>query len=146
MPKQPISEERLSYKVLLFRKNKGMRLFESVIFLLGLGLVWTSFPARSSSFIMGLVADILITLFSPPAIYLLLFRPHYLLFSDRLEIRWGGRKRVLLLKDLEQEFGLPYVYLSGSRKVAILVSDAFLGALNGQLEVVKRGWISNEGN
>ncbi|MBA4544134.1 MULTISPECIES: hypothetical protein [Thermoactinomyces] len=136
---QLVREERSSYKVLLFRKSKRMRLFESLIFLLGLGAVWLSCPPRSSGFIMGLVADILITLFLPPAIYLFLFRPHYLLFPDRLEICWGKRKKVLPLRDLEQEFGLPYVYLFGSRKIAILVSDAFLGALNGQLEVVKRG-------
>jgi hypothetical protein len=132
--------EKTSYGTLLYRKTKTLRILESMVFLVGIVVVWRLFPLRSTGFVAGVIADVLIALFLTPAIYLILLRPRYALYQDRLLVRHGKKETIFPLKEMEQEFGLPYVYLVRRTKVIILASNAFLDQLNGQLEVVKRGW------
>ncbi|TCS93270.1 hypothetical protein [Hazenella coriacea] len=136
---KPIIEERSSYNVLLVRKNWSMRIFDTSLFLLGLGFLFIFFEFRSPPFIAGAIAIAVLSIFIAPALFRFIGRPHYKLYQDHLVVRIWNREKSIPLTDMERDFDLPYFYRVRKKRTPLLVSDNFLGELNNRLEVIKRG-------
>lgn len=132
-------EEKTSYPTLLLRKNRLMKLLETIFFIAGLGIILLLFEFRSpamitASFVLAIFSFVLV-----PFVYWLILRPHYLLYSDRLIVKMGRKQETYTLSQMERDLGLSYLYLVGDKRVFLLVSDDFLEGLNSQLEVIRRG-------
>lgn len=136
---QLIAEEYTSYTTLLYRKMRWMRLSESIAFILGLIIIIMSLPFRSLPFFIAVISLALAVFFGFPFLYKSWLRPHYLLYTDRLQIRTRTRTKTIPLKQIKKEFDLPYIYVILNKRESLLVSNHFLKKLNGQLEVVKHG-------
>jgi hypothetical protein len=142
MTKQALIEERPSYFTLLYRKNGTLRLLETVLFLAGFALLFAKFPFRSPEFVQAAVLLAAGVMMGAPAVYLVVFRPMYILYPDRLVMKSRGREETWMLTEIEKDFDLPYVYNIRGRRVPLLVGNRFLEELNVRLEVIKRGWNS----
>lgn len=139
MDKQPLIEESSSYQTLLYRKNRTMRYVEIVIFLVGLGLIWSLLIYRTASFNIAVISLAVILYFISPLFYRIIAKPHYALYADRLEVRTGKKVESIPLVEIIREHDLPYIYRIRKKRTPVLVSNAFLDELNAQLEVIKRG-------
>lgn len=136
---KPIIEERSSYNVLLVRKNWNMRIFDTSLFLIGLGLLFLVFEFRSPPFIVGAIAIAVLSVFIAPALFRSVARPYYRLERDQLIVRIWNKEKSIPLADIERDFDLPYFYRVRKKRTPLLVSDHFLDELNSRLEVIKRG-------
>lgn len=72
-----------------------------------------------------------------PLLYLLIFRPRYILSEDRLTICRGKSEQVIPLES-EQMIDLHYLQ-SGNTRIPLLVSDKFLENVKIQLENMRHG-------
>ncbi|RAL22046.1 hypothetical protein [Thermoflavimicrobium daqui] len=142
MNQQPIYEEKTSYRVLLTRKNRMMKIIENGFILLGLFLLLVFFEWRSMTFIIGFVILIIFILFVIPFLYLLMFHPRYILYNDRLVVQIGNRTDSIPISEIKHSQDLPYYFQIRGKRTPLLVSDECLEHLNLQLEVIKRGWNS----
>jgi hypothetical protein len=140
MGKQPICEEQTPYLVLLYRKNRTMKMLETGLFVTGLALLTLWFPFRSRGYLAGAALWAIVTLLLSPALYRVFARPHYILFPDRLVIRSAGKEESVPLTQIGHESDLPYLYVVRGKRTAILAGDRFLEQLNLHLEGIKRGW------
>lgn len=136
---KPIIEERSSYNVLLVRKNWMMRIVDTSLFLIGLGILFFIFEFRSPSFIAGAIAVAVLSVVIAPWLFRLIARPYYRLDQDRLIIQIWNKEKSIPLTDIERDFDLPYFYRVRKKRTPLLVSDNFLDELNSRLEVIKRG-------
>ncbi|MGA8941639.1 MAG: hypothetical protein WB502_02835 [Thermoactinomyces sp.] len=137
---QLIAEEYTSYTTLLYRKKRWMRFSESIAFISGLIIILMSLPDRSLPFFIAVIILSFAVFLGFPFFYKIWLRPHYLLYKDRLQIRTRMCTKTISLKQIKQEFDLPYIYVIQNKRESLLVSNQFLKKLNGQLEVIKYGW------
>jgi hypothetical protein len=140
--KTPIIEEKTAYKVLLYRKNRTLRLLETFFFLLGFTFMALRFEFRSPAMIAGTLVLALGVIFAVPAVYLAIVKPRYALYKDKLVIQLGKKAETYHLTEIEKEIDLPYIFQIKNKRTPLLVSDDFLSELNVRLEVIKRGWES----
>lgn len=136
---QLIQEESTSYNVLLYRKNRALRLWEIGVFLLALLLVAPYFEFRSLSFVIVLLLLGAGVMLAVPALYRLIYRPRYTLYSHHLLIRLGKRKDRYPLTDIQPAYDMPYIYLIQGKKIPLLVSDSFIESLNTRRNLIARG-------
>ncbi|WP_089969590.1 hypothetical protein [Lihuaxuella thermophila] len=134
-----IKEEKTPYKVLLYRKNRTLRLLETFFFLLGFIFVFLRFEFRSPAMIAATLLLAVGVIFVVPAVYRVLFKPRYVLYKDKLVIEIGKKKESYYLTEIQREFDLPYFFQIKNKRTPLLVSDEFLSELNVRLEVIKRG-------
>ncbi|PTM53305.1 hypothetical protein [Desmospora activa] len=140
MADQPVRDERTSYTVLLYRKNRIQRLIEIGLFLGGLLVALPMFEElRSLPFILTVLGWGFVVMAVVPAVLLVWKRPRYRLFDDRLVIYWGKQREEVALSQVKPAFEFPNQFEIEGRKCALLVTDDFLQDLNTQLELNKRG-------
>jgi hypothetical protein len=140
MTERPIRDERTSYSVLLYRKNRSLRLVEIGGFLIGLLLLLPLFEnLRSVSFILTVLLWGGVVIGVVPAVYRLWMKPRYVLYESRLVIERGRRRDEVALDEITPAYDLPNQYEIRGEKQALLVTDTFLQELNTQLELNKRG-------
>lgn len=142
MENQPIAEEKTRYGVLLYRKNRTMRMLETILFVLGLAFLFWQYEFRSPAFIVGTIITALAAMLVTPALYLVIAEPRYKLYHDKLEIQIGKKTETVFLTEVVKDFDLPYFFLIQGKRTPLLVSNHFLDELNLRLEVIKRGWES----
>lgn len=136
---QLIAEEHTAYVTLLYRKMRWMRYSESIVFVFGLIIIIMNLPFRSLPFFIAVISLAFAVFFGSPLLYKSWLHPHYLLYTDRLQIRIRTRTKTIPLEQIKKEFDLPYIYVIENKRESLLVSNHFLNKLNGQLEVVKYG-------
>ncbi|MBA4496011.1 hypothetical protein ACFO25_15625 [Paenactinomyces guangxiensis] len=142
MENQPIIEEKTSYGVLLYRKNRALRLLEYALFLLGFAFLLWQFEFRSVSMIAGIILLGIAVMLLAPAVYLAFAHPRYTLYKDKLVIQLGQKEESIPITEVEKDFDLRYFFLIKKKRTPLLVSDRFIDELNVRLEVIKRGWES----
>ena len=135
-----ICEETTPYTVLLYRKDRELRLWEVGGFLIGLIPLLSLFPFRSAPFVVALLLLAAAVMAGMPALYRAVYRPRYILYKDRLEIRKGRRRETVPLNRVKPAYDLPYFYMIDGKRTPLLVSDDFLGRLNERMEILRRGW------
>ncbi|MDR6227571.1 hypothetical protein [Desmospora profundinema] len=137
---RPVRDERTPYSVLLYRKNRTLRLAEIGFFLTGLLVVLPLFEnLRSVSFMLTVLGWGGVVMGMVPAIWRVWKRPRYVLYEDRLVIHWGRRRDEVPLHQVKPTYDLPNQYDIRGKKQALLVTDPFLEDLAAQLELNKRG-------
>ncbi|MEW9031449.1 MAG: hypothetical protein AB2404_01745 [Planifilum fimeticola] len=140
MDSELICEETTPYTVLLYRKDRELRLWEVGGFLIGLIPLLSLFPFRSAPFVVALLLLAAAVMAGMPALYRAVYRPRYILYKDRLEIRKGRRRETVPLNRVKPAYDLPYFYMIDGKRTPLLVSDDFLGRLNERMEILRRGW------
>ncbi|GAA5347046.1 hypothetical protein [Planifilum fimeticola] len=140
MDSELICEETTPYTVLLYRKDRELRLWEVGGFLIGLFPLLSLFPFRSAPFVVALLLLAAAVMAGMPALYRAVYRPRYILYKDRLEIRKGRRRETVPLNRVKPAYDLPYFYMIDGKRTPLLVSDDFLGRLNERMEILRRGW------
>ncbi len=131
-------EETPSYTLLLYRKDNWLRGLEIGLFLLGfLFFLQPNFSFHSVLFVIGLFVLAGVVMVIAPLLYLLIFRPRYILSEDRLTICRGKSEQVIPLES-EQMIDLHYLQ-SGNTRIPLLVSDKFLENVKIQLENMRHG-------
>ncbi|MFC4075336.1 hypothetical protein [Salinithrix halophila] len=135
---QPIHDEVVSYKILLYRKDKVQRLAEVVVFLAGFFAMIPFFQLRSASFVLTLLVWGALVMAAVPAVYLGIFRLRYTLYPNALTIRSRGKEETFDLAEVKRAYDLPYIYEIRGKKRPLLVDDDFLESLDAQLERIKR--------
>ncbi|OYD06781.1 hypothetical protein [Paludifilum halophilum] len=144
MEEQPIHEETTSYKVLLYRKNRALRLWEIGVFLVGLFGAAPYFEFRSPGFVAVLVLLGVAVMGLVPALYRVIYRPRYILYPRELVIHFGGRRNTYALTQVKPAYDMPYVYRIQDRKISLLVSDAFIESLETRRQMIERGLDSHD--
>ncbi|MBD1372305.1 hypothetical protein IC620_08045 [Hazenella sp. IB182357] len=132
-----VNHEKVQYQTLLVRKNRSMRWLETILFLVGFGIVFAFTEYRSTEMVISLIGWAVITYLLSPALYLFVMRPEYGLYEQRLEMKLGKNKKEIPLTEVEKEPDLPYYFLIAKKRTPILASDSFLRDLNERLEVMK---------
>ncbi|MBO2533816.1 MAG: hypothetical protein CW342_13230 [Thermoactinomycetaceae bacterium] len=140
MTSDRIVEETTPYTVLLYRKDRELRLWEVGGFLIGMIPLLSLFPFRSAPFVVSLLVLAAAVMAGMPALYRAVYRPRYILYRDRLEIRKGRRRQTVPLTRVKPAYDLPYFFMIDGKRTPLLVSDDFLGRLNERLEILRHGW------
>jgi hypothetical protein len=140
MTSDRIFEETTPYTVLLYRKDRELRLWEVGGFLIGMIPLLSLFPFRSAPFVVSLLVLAAAVMAGMPALYRAVYRPRYILYRDRLEIRKGRRRQTVPLTRVKPAYDLPYFFMIDGKRTPLLVSDDFLGRLNERLEILRHGW------
>lgn len=140
MTSDRIFEETTPYTVLLYRKDRELRLWEVGGFLIGMIPLLSLFPFRSAPFVVSLLVLAAAVMAGMPALYRAVDRPRYILYRDRLEIRKGRRRQTVPLTRVKPAYDLPYFFMIDGKRIPLLVSDDFLGRLNERLEILRHGW------
>ncbi len=140
MTSDRIFEETTPYTVLLYRKDRELRLWEVGGFLIGMIPLLSLFPFRSAPFVVSLLVLAAAVMAGMPALYRAVYRPRYILYRDRLEIRKGRRRQTVPLTRVKPAYDLPYFFIIDGKRIPLLVSDDFLGRLNERLEILRHGW------
>ena len=140
MTSDRIVEETTPYTVLLYRKDRELRLWEVGGFLIGMIPLLSLFPFRSAPFVVSLLVLAAAVMAGMPALYRAVYRPRYILYRDRLEIRKGRRRQTVPLTRVKPAYDLPYFFIIDGKRIPLLVSDDFLGRLNERLEILRHGW------
>ncbi|MFO7290678.1 MAG: hypothetical protein LOD87_02945 [Planifilum fulgidum] len=140
MTSDRIFEETTPYTVLLYRKDRELRLWEVGGFLIGMIPLLSLFPFRSAPFVVSLLVLAAAVMAGMPALYRAVYRPRYILYRDRLEIRKGRRRQTVPLTRVKPAYDLPYFFMIDGKRIPLLVSDDFLGRLNERLEILRHGW------
>ncbi len=140
MTSDRIFEETTPYTVLLYRKDRELRLWEVGGFLIGMIPLLSLFPFRSAPFVVSLLVLAAAVMAGMPALYRAVYRPRYILYRDRLEIRKGRRRQTVPLTRVKPSYDLPYFFIIDGKRTPLLVSDDFLGRLNERLEILRHGW------
>jgi hypothetical protein len=140
MTSDRIFEETTPYTVLLYRKDRELRLWEVGGFLIGMIPLLSLFPFRSAPFVVSLLVLAAAVMAGMPALYRAVYRPRYILYRDRLEIRKGRRRQTVPLTRVKPAYDLPYFFIIDGKRTPLLVSDDFLGRLNERLEILRHGW------
>lgn len=133
-----IRQERASYKTLLVRKNREMRLWELVIFLIAFLAIISLYEQRSPAFIISTILVAIITLGGTPYIYQQFKHPRYVLTSAELIIYLGRREERYPLIQIERTYDLPHFFRLNGKKRPLLVSNAFLEDLSDELSRIER--------
>ncbi len=140
MTSDRIFEETTPYTVLLYRKDRELRLWEVGGFLIGMIPLLSLFPFRSAPFVVSLLVLAAAVMAGMPALYRAVYRPRYILYRDRLEIRKGRRRQTVPLTRVKPAYDLPYFFMIDGKRLPLLVSDDFLGRVNERLEILRHGW------
>lgn len=140
MTSDRIFEETTPYTVLLYRKDRELRLWEVGGFLIGMIPLLSLFPFRSAPFVVSLLVLAAAVMAGMPALYRAVYRPRYILYRDRLEISKGRRRQTVPLTRVKPAYDLPYFFMIDGKRIPLLVSDDFLGRLNERLEILRHGW------
>lgn len=140
MTSDRIFEETTPYTVLLYRKDRELRLWEVGGFLIGMIPLLSLFPFRSAPFVVSLLVLAAVVMAGMPALYRAVYRPRYILYRDRLEIRKGRRRQTVPLTRVKPAYDFPYFFIIDGKRTPLLVSDDFLGRLNERLEILRHGW------
>lgn len=140
MTSDRIFEETTPYTVLLYRKDRELRLWEVGGFLIGMIPLLSLFPFRSAPFVVSLLVLAAAVMAGMPALYRAVYRPRYILYRDRLEISKGRRRQTVPLTRVKPAYDLPYFFMIDGKRTPLLVSDDFLGRLNERLEILRHGW------
>lgn len=140
MDSELICEETTPYTVLLYRKDRELRLWEVGGFLIGLIPLLSLFQFRSASFVAALFLLAAAVMAGMPALYRAIYRPRYILYKDRLEIHKGPKRETVTLNRVKPSYDLPYFFMIDGNRTPLLVSDEFLERLNERLEILRRGW------
>lgn len=138
LPERIIREESSSYKTLLVRKNREMRVWELVLFLLGLFAIISLYEARSPAFITSTVLLAIVALAVTPYTYRQIKRPRYVLTTTELIFYFGNREERFPLAQVERTYDLPHFVRLNGKKRPLLVSNAFLEDLFEQLDKLQR--------
>lgn len=110
-----------------------------IIFLIGFFAMVPFFELRSTPFILMMLLWGVLVMGLTPALYRLIYRPHYTLTPDSLVIQKRGESAVYHLSEVKPGYNYPNLYVVKGKKMALLVSDDFLSDLEAQRELVKRG-------
>lgn len=140
MDSEVLCDETTPYTVLLYRKDRELRLWEAGGFLIGLIPLFSLFEFRSVPFVVALLLLAAAVMAGMPALYRAVYRPRYILYKDRLEIHKGRRRETVTLSRVKPAYDLPYFYMIDGKRTPLLVSDDFLERLNERMEILRRGW------
>ena len=116
MTSDRIFEETTPYTVLLYRKDRELRLWEVGGFLIGMIPLLSLFPFRSAPFVVSLLVLAAAVMAGMPALYRAVYRPRYILYRDRLEIRKGRRRQTVPLTRVKPAYDLPYFFMIDGKR------------------------------
>lgn len=139
LTEQPIKEETVSYKLLLYRKSNGQRWSEMIVFLLGFFSMVPFIELRSTPFIITILLWGVLVMGVTPVVYRLIYRPHYTLTDESLVIQKRGKSSSYHLSQVQPGYNYPNLYIVNGKKIPLLVSEEFIADLETQRELVKRG-------
>ncbi|GAA4724921.1 hypothetical protein [Brevibacillus fulvus] len=122
-----------TYKDLLLRKNLKLRIFETVVFVLGMLVASSILDADSDTFklIAFAIAIAVVGLF--PFLYKLVLQPKYTLTRTHLIVSMSGKETAFPLNEVEPVIEGRHIYRLSGKRESLMVSREFLGHLNERL-------------
>ncbi|WP_126425053.1 hypothetical protein [Brevibacillus marinus] len=131
-------EAEASYKDLLLRKNMKLRIWETVLFVIGMVLLSVFFETRSDAFkVLAFVIAFAVVGLSP-FLYKAILRPRYTLTKSHLIISIAGQERAYPLSVVEQVYEGRNVYRLQGKKESLMISREFLARLDERLFLLQR--------
>jgi hypothetical protein len=131
-------QEESSYKDLLLRKSWKMRIFESVVFVIGMLLLAQFFTSDSATFKLLAFAIAIAVVGLAPFVYKIALRPKYTLTKTHLIISIAGKETSYPLNEVEPIFEGRHLYRLSGKRESLMVSRQFLAHLNERLFVYKK--------
>jgi hypothetical protein len=131
-------QEESSYKDLLLRKSWKMRIFESVVFVVGMLLLAQFFTNDSATFKLLAFAIAIAVVGLAPFVYKFVLRPKYTLTKTHLIISIAGKEASYPLNEVEPIFEGRHLYRVSGKRESLMVSRQFLAHLNERLFVYKK--------
>lgn len=131
-------EAEATYKDLLLRKNWKMRIWETVLFVVGMVLLSIFFETQSGTFkLLAFVIAFAVVGLSP-FLYKAILRPRYTLTRSHLIISIAGQERSYPLTAVEQVYEGRNVYRLQGKKESLMISRQFLAHLDERLFLLQR--------
>ena len=122
-----------TYKDILLRKGIKMRIFETILFVIGMLLLSSFFDTRSDLFKLLAVAIAVIVVGLAPFFYKAVMKPRYTLTRTHLLISISGQERSYPLSEVEPVIEGRHVYRLSGKRESLMVSRDFLAQLNERL-------------
>ena len=133
-----LREEYPSYFTSLLRKPRGVKIIETVIFVIFLFLLSIIYDFSENMFKIGAITSGILVLSITPVIYKLIVKPRYTLTNTHLIIEKNGRKSEVSFANIEQTYDLRFFFIVDGKKTPLMVSDEFIEDLNKQIDLLKR--------
>jgi len=122
-----------TYKDLLLRKNLKLRVFESVVFVLGMMAISGMFDTRTTEFKVMAFAIAIAVVGLMPFFYKAVLRPRYTLTKTHLIVSISGTERAYPLGVVEPVIEGRHIYRLDGKRESLMVSREFLTRLNERL-------------
>lgn len=126
------------YKDLLLRKNFGLRILETVVFIVGMLLASAIFNAQSIIFKVSAFAIAIVVVGLAPFVYKFVLRPRYTLTKNHLIISISDKERSFPLNEVEPIIEGRHMYRLAGKREALMVSRDFLAHLNERIHLFQR--------
>lgn len=133
-----IRQEKPSYLTLLFRKSTKVKIIETMVFIVLLLILVIVLGYSHPLFKIGAVLTAVITLGVSPIIYKIVVKPVYTLTEQDLIIQKANKATKVPIKQIKPASDLRFFYMINGKKMSLTVSDAFLDALNTQIEIIQK--------
>lgn len=122
-----------TYKDLLLRKSMKMRVFETILFVIGMLLLSSFFDTKSDLFKVFAIAMAIAVVGLAPFFYKAVMKPRYTLTRTHLLITISGQERSYPLSEVEPVIEGRHVFRLSGKRESLMVSREFLAQLNERL-------------
>jgi len=133
-----VYQEVPSYKTLLLRRSSRAKIMETVIFLLFIIILGSTYGYHHPFFKILAIGSAIITIALSPLFYKLIVNPKYVLTKTGIIITKFNKENLITFNNITPSYDLRYFFFINGKKTALSVSDQFLEALKHQLEYFKR--------
>jgi len=126
-------EVESTYKDLLLRKSVKMRVFETILFVLGMLVLSNVFDTKSDMFKVLAFAIAIAVVGLSPFFYKAVMKPRYTLTRTHLIVSISGQERSYPLNEVEPVIEGRHVFRLSGKRESLMVSREFLAQLNERL-------------
>ncbi|RNB91489.1 hypothetical protein EDM56_05490 [Brevibacillus fluminis] len=126
------------YKDLLLRKTFGLRILETVVFIVGMLLASAVFNSETLVFKISAFVIAFAVVGLAPFVYKVVLRPRYTLTKSHLVISISGKERSFPLNEVEAIIEGRHMYRLSGKREALMVSRDFLAHLNERIFLFQR--------
>ena len=131
-------QEESTYKDVLLRKSTKMRIWETVVFAVGMVILAQLFPENDNTFKVLAIVIAVAVVGLAPFLYKAVLRPVYKLTRTHLIISMSGKENSYPLSEVEQIYEGRHLYRVGGKRESLMVSRQFLNHLNERLHYYQK--------
>ncbi|WP_134685629.1 hypothetical protein [Brevibacillus migulae] len=132
-PPEVLMEVESTYKDLLLRKSLKMRVYETILFVLGMLVLSNMFGTESNMFKVLAFAIAIAVVGLSPFFYKAVMKPRYTLTRTHLIVSISGQERSYPLNEVEPVIEGRHVFRLSGKRESLMVSREFLAQLNERL-------------